>query len=175
MQEQEVVITPTVGRIVYYKSYGSPCGKYPSVERAAIITQVHTHQCVDLAIFNPTGVHFNTSVMRGEGAGEWDWMPYQKEQAKIQQEASSFLHFGVTIEELIETKAEFSLELGVSLFEDGHVLKRTSEKYGIMLVDPDELDPSAKKFAQVDEDGKVLAYITLSPEQILATDWTVIG
>lgn len=71
---------PTVGRIVYYKSAGSADGSYPSVERAAIVTQVHTPTCIDLCVINPTGLHFNTSVMQGDGPMQWDWMPYQKEQ-----------------------------------------------------------------------------------------------
>lgn len=75
---------PTVGRIVYYKSYGTPGGEFKSVDRAAIITQVHTDECVDLCVLNPTGMFFNTSVMRDESGkgGTWDWMPYQKGQAQ---------------------------------------------------------------------------------------------
>lgn len=72
---------PTVGRIVYYKSYGTPNGEYKSEDRAAIITRVHTDVCVDLCVFNPTGLFFNTSVMQGTEGGQWDWMPYQKGQA----------------------------------------------------------------------------------------------
>lgn len=30
---------PTVGRIVHYQSYGTPGGEYPSVPRAAVITE----------------------------------------------------------------------------------------------------------------------------------------
>lgn len=72
---------PTVGRIVYYKSYGTPGGEYPSVDRAAIITQVHNATCVDLCVFNPTGQFFNQRVTQGLNPGQWDWMPFQKGQA----------------------------------------------------------------------------------------------
>lgn len=72
---------PTVGRIVYYKSYGTPNGEYASVDRAAIVTNVHNATCVDLCVLNPTGMFFNTSVVQGSEGGKWDWMPYQKEQA----------------------------------------------------------------------------------------------
>lgn len=77
-------ITPTVGRIVYYKSYGTPGGEYKSEDRAAIITRVHTPECVDLCVLNPTGMFFNTSVMYSNEnqGGTWDWMPYQKAQAE---------------------------------------------------------------------------------------------
>lgn len=76
-------MTPTVGRIVYYKRYGTPGGEHKSEISPAIITRVHTDECVDLCVFNPTGLHFNTSVMRDEEGrgGTWDWMPYQKGQA----------------------------------------------------------------------------------------------
>jgi hypothetical protein len=74
-------MTPTVGRIVYYKSYGTPGGEYQSEDRAAIVTRVHNTTCVDLAVFNPTGMFFNTNVVQGQSGGQWDWMPYQKGQA----------------------------------------------------------------------------------------------
>jgi hypothetical protein len=79
---------PTVGGIVYYKSYGTPGGEYQSEDRAAIITRVHTDECVDLCVLNPTGMFFNTSVTRDEEGrgGTWDWMPYQKGQAQKTEE-----------------------------------------------------------------------------------------
>lgn len=72
---------PTVGRMVYYFSFGTPNGKYPSTERAAIITAVHNDSCVDLCVLNPTGLFFNQNVVQGSAPGKWDWMPFQKGQA----------------------------------------------------------------------------------------------
>lgn len=79
---------PTVGRIVYYKAYGTPGGEFkPGAERAAIITQIYPDsyesEVVDLCVLNPTGMFFNQRVPRDtNGAGgTWDWMPYQKGQA----------------------------------------------------------------------------------------------
>jgi hypothetical protein len=72
---------PTVGRIVYYKSYGTPGGELDSEDRAAIITQVHNETCVGLCVLNPNGMYFNPTVTQGNASGQWDWMPYQKEQA----------------------------------------------------------------------------------------------
>ncbi len=72
---------PTVGRMVYYKSYGTPGGEFPSVDRAAIVTQVHNDTCIDLCVINPTGFFFNQKVIQGDGPGQWDWMPFQKGQA----------------------------------------------------------------------------------------------
>jgi hypothetical protein len=85
---------PTVGRIVYYKSYGTPNGEYKSEERAAIITAVHSDDVVDLCVFNPTGLFFNTNVVRDETGkgGTWDWMPYQKGQAKKTDEVTEALN-----------------------------------------------------------------------------------
>lgn len=81
---------PTVGRMVYYKSYGTPGGEFPSVERAAVITAVRPRIAVawyvDLCVFNPTGLFFNQQVRQGDGPGEWDWMPFQKGQAAREEE-----------------------------------------------------------------------------------------
>jgi hypothetical protein len=82
---------PTVGRVVYYKSLGSPGGEYASVDRAAIITQVHNATCVDLCVLNPTGLFFNNSVTQGSAGGQWDWMPFQKGQAAKTEELESKL------------------------------------------------------------------------------------
>lgn len=84
-------MTPTVGRIVYYKSLGSPKGEFSSVDRAAIITRVHNETCIDLCVFNPTGLFFNTSVIQGSNGGQWDWIPYQKGQAAKTEEVESEL------------------------------------------------------------------------------------
>lgn len=76
-------IKPTVGRVVYYHALGSADGKFPVGEnRAAIITAVVDEQteAVSLCVLNPTGMYFNLKVEKGEGAGQWDWMPFQKEQ-----------------------------------------------------------------------------------------------
>lgn len=79
---------PTTGRIVYYKSYGTPGGEYKSEERAAIITGVADADAgiVHLCVLNPTGMFFNTNVEQGSEGGQWDWMPYQKGQAQKAEE-----------------------------------------------------------------------------------------
>ena len=75
-------INPTVGRVVYYKSYGTPGGEYPSVDRAAIITEVldAENDIVSLCVLNPEGMFFNKNVTKGQNGGQWDWMPFQKDQ-----------------------------------------------------------------------------------------------
>jgi len=82
---------PTVGRVVYYKSYGTPNGEFPSVDRAAIITEVNKEDptIVSLCVLNPTGMFFNTNVKKGSEGGQWDWMQYQKDQAKEKEEDSA--------------------------------------------------------------------------------------
>lgn len=78
-------IEPTVGRMVYYKSYGTPGGEYPSVDRVATITEVtgcdeNGVYSVGLCVFNPEGLFFNRNVKQGNKPGNWDWMPFQKDQ-----------------------------------------------------------------------------------------------
>jgi hypothetical protein len=69
-------MTPTVGRIVHYVSYGTPGGEYKSECRAAIITWVHpdtveaADQLVSLCVLNPSGMFFNETVAYHDGAGE---------------------------------------------------------------------------------------------------------
>lgn len=80
--------TPSVGRIVHYRSYGTPGGEYTSQCRAAIITAVHPSdgagtladmngaEEVDLAVLNPTGMFFNQRCRHSEGSksgGTWHW------------------------------------------------------------------------------------------------------
>lgn len=70
---------PSVGRIVHYQAYGSPGGEYPSVPRAAIITDVSDYGAkVALAVLNPTGMFFNTDVpfSAEPKAGHWSWPPF---------------------------------------------------------------------------------------------------
>jgi hypothetical protein len=71
---------PSVGRIVHYVSYGTPGGEYPSVDRAAVITETPEHPwyndgVVGLAVLNPTGAFFNRDVVYdADGApGTWHW------------------------------------------------------------------------------------------------------
>lgn len=79
---------PTVSRIVHYQAYGTPGGEYPSVARAAIVTEVEEVKVdgadggtfrtrVALCILNPTGLFFNTDVPYSEipKPGHWNWPP----------------------------------------------------------------------------------------------------
>lgn len=74
------IVKPTVGRMVYYKSYGTPNGEYKPENRAAIITAIKSDTVIDLCVLNPTGMFFNQDVKQGEEGGQWDWMPFQKDQ-----------------------------------------------------------------------------------------------
>lgn len=82
-------IIPTVGRVVYYKSYGTPSGEYKSEDRAAIITAVKDAEAgiIDICVLNPTGFFFNQNVKNGQECGQWDWMPFQKASASNSQSA----------------------------------------------------------------------------------------
>lgn len=66
-------MTPSIGRIVHYVSYGTPKGEYKSECRAAIIIDINP---VCLAVFNPSGMFFNTAVVQDEeskNGGSWHW------------------------------------------------------------------------------------------------------
>lgn len=92
MSDPRQLPEPSVGRDVHYVSYGTPGGEYPSVCRAAKITEVNggvyaaDDQAaegvrgpvwfVGLCVFNPTGLFFNQNVMHDEdsrAAGTWHW------------------------------------------------------------------------------------------------------
>jgi hypothetical protein len=77
---------PTVGRIVHYQAYGTPGGEFPSVPRAAIITEVGHDGIaenfeatgeVGLCVMNPTGLFLNRGVPYSETPrpGCWNWPP----------------------------------------------------------------------------------------------------
>lgn len=74
---------PSVGRVVHYTSYGTPGGEYPSVCRAAVVTEVGDTEGADadlakvgLAVLNPEGMFFNRGVPQSEDkhrGGTWHW------------------------------------------------------------------------------------------------------
>ena len=77
---------PTVSRVVHYVSAGSADGTYPSVCRAAVVTEVCDNPggvdpetgtlCVSLAVLNPEGIHFNQHRPQDELAHtpqSWHW------------------------------------------------------------------------------------------------------
>jgi hypothetical protein len=68
---------PTVGRVVHYVSYGTPNGEYPSVCRAAVVTDTSDGggDTVSLAVLNPTGLFFTAWVVHHEAMapGTWHW------------------------------------------------------------------------------------------------------
>lgn len=84
--------------MVYYKSRGSADGVFPSVYRASVVTDVRyingagevvapkelmdgssIHQ-VRLCVMNPEGMFFTGWLDQGQAGGNWDWMPFQKDQ-----------------------------------------------------------------------------------------------
>lgn len=81
---------PTVGRTVHYHSRGSADGRFPSVARAAIITEIPEMlpeqpnygpegyvPAVHLAVLNPTGLFFDQNVRYSADGepGTWSWPP----------------------------------------------------------------------------------------------------
>lgn len=82
------MITPTVGRVVWFYKDGKPHTEQPY---AAIVTYVHSDTMINVVAFDYNGVSFGeTSVLLiqdegsygNPGGGSWAcWMPYQKGQA----------------------------------------------------------------------------------------------
>jgi hypothetical protein len=77
---------PPVNRWVHYTSAGSADGKFPSVCRAALVTEVPAPESeaaaygiVGLMVANPTGLHFRPIVDGGaaydpeKGPYTWHW------------------------------------------------------------------------------------------------------
>ncbi len=80
------MITPTVGRVVWFYQAGIPERIQP---QAALIAFVHSDSLVNLAVFDANGVaEHRTSVLLYQGEGDrpesefCEWMPYQIGKAK---------------------------------------------------------------------------------------------
>ena len=69
-------MTPSVGRIVHYQSFGTP--GYPSAPRAAVITQVNDDGTINLGIFNESYISFQQNVAYDpdNAPGTWHQPPY---------------------------------------------------------------------------------------------------
>lgn len=74
-----------VGRVVHYVAYGTPGGEYQAgAHRAAIVTQLldakdsveAAENWVVLAVFNPTGIHWNKAPYddKEKKPGTWHWI-----------------------------------------------------------------------------------------------------
>lgn len=82
-------MTPSVGRVVHYVSYGTPGGEYTSQCRAAIVAGVPPNPeqvppvlaeggpavQLDLVVLNPTGLLFNRCHQdeQDKRGGTWHW------------------------------------------------------------------------------------------------------
>ncbi len=70
----------TVGRMVHYVAYGTPGGEYPAgAHRAAIVVDMDTKNVggfCTLAVFNPTGIHWNGAYYdeATKKPGTWHWI-----------------------------------------------------------------------------------------------------
>lgn len=66
---------PSVCRMVHYVSYGTPGGEYTPKCRAAVIAGIVNENFVDLVVFNPTGLFFNSCEQDEENknGGTWHW------------------------------------------------------------------------------------------------------
>lgn len=84
---------PTIGRIVYFYD------NYNHV-RPAIVTAVHKDEStLDLFVIYPTRSDSIQKVRHDEDHEKetWDWMPYQKGQAKKTEEVNNSIHVHIHI------------------------------------------------------------------------------
>lgn len=56
---------PKVGKEVHYVALGSANGLFPSVCRAAIVTEVGVNRAAGLCVFNPTGIFLHPLALAG--------------------------------------------------------------------------------------------------------------
>lgn len=69
-------MTPSVGRIVHYHSYGTPGGEYKPMPRAAVIAEVFEGEECAVVVFNPGGLFFNRcKYAETPTPGCWSWPP----------------------------------------------------------------------------------------------------
>ncbi len=66
--------------MVFYKSRGSADGVFPPRDFASIITRVYETGEVSLVSFSEMGLRFEEKLTQGQEPGQWDWMPFQKDQ-----------------------------------------------------------------------------------------------
>ena len=67
-------ILPTIGRVVLFNNNG--------IIRPGIITEVVDAEVGIISVFvmEPTEIMFKVSINQGNDNGQWDWMPFQKDQ-----------------------------------------------------------------------------------------------
>jgi hypothetical protein len=64
---------PRIAQPVIYMARGSADGKFPSVPRAAIVTDVLGKDKVRVCVLNPTGIFWSDTLDRGSGPGNWNF------------------------------------------------------------------------------------------------------
>ena len=85
--------------------------------------------------------------------------------------------FGMTTQEMYETDSQFYFDLGLNLMWQGNYIVREVEKEKdspkvIMITVPDGCD--SYKFAKMDlATDKIISFVELTTEDILAADWTI--
>jgi hypothetical protein len=69
---------PSIGRIVHYRSYGTPGGEFQPECRAAVVADLKGDDVVSLAVLNPTGLFFHDASYHDDTdssykGGTWHW------------------------------------------------------------------------------------------------------
>lgn len=84
------LITPTIGRVVWFYPEATPAGHPEDQPFAALVTYVHSDRCINVAAFDHNGDPLKYTSVRllqqGDpkpASGSYaQWMPYQLGQAK---------------------------------------------------------------------------------------------
>lgn len=86
------MIKPSIGRVVWFWTCAGEAEKPNAQPFAALVTYVHSDDCVNLAVFDREGDHIpHAAIQLWNGEGErprslhCEWMPYQKGQAAKQE------------------------------------------------------------------------------------------
>ncbi|EOO44573.1 hypothetical protein [Bacillus cereus] len=81
--------------------------------------------------------------------------------------------FGITTEGMYKQKAEFGMDVGLPLLEEGCDIQRKSKEKELGSTIRLVKDKSEEYFATIQE-GKVVSYRTLTTEELTAKDWKIV-
>ncbi|MEK4781138.1 hypothetical protein NST86_33790 [Bacillus sp. FSL L8-0199] len=80
---------------------------------------------------------------------------------------------GITTEDMYKQNAEFGMDVGLPLLEEGCDIQRKSKEKVLGSTIRLVKEKSAEYFATIQE-GKVVSYRTLTTEELTAKDWKIV-
>ena len=82
-------------------------------------------------------------------------------------------HGGTSVEEMKQTGAKFDFGVAISLLKEGYTLDLHGKRYALKVDSFGNCENQQTLIAELDENDKVLAYVTLAGHDILSNDWTL--